>query len=140
MSNPRSHSDALDPFPTATTYQLYARVRIGAGGANDDSLLYAASFGQKSVTNNSDWVVVNNTVSVGFTNSTDVVTGGGTAGTGVWKWINLSKFTNKTGFAVSAGSLTQTFQIGSREDGFNVDKVVFAAAYDTFTVSQLDGL
>ena len=55
---------------------------------------------------------------VGFTNSTDVVTGGGTLGSGTWKWINLSQFTSQTGFTVSAGNLPQTFQIGATRKWF----------------------
>ena len=45
------------------------------------------------------------TAGVGFANSTDVVTGAGTLGSGMWKWINLSQFTSQSGFTVSAGSL-----------------------------------
>src|SRR6185503_7234351 len=34
-------------FPEAGTYDLYARIRIGAGTAGDDSLVYANGFGPK---------------------------------------------------------------------------------------------
>ena len=125
-------------FPTADTYQLYARIYVGAGTFNDDSMFYAASFGTKNATLNSDWVLVNGLSAAGFNNSTDVVTGGGTLGSGVWKWINLSQFTGQAGFTVSAGNLTQTFQIGARENGLNLDKFVFGSANDTFTVANLD--
>ena len=125
-------------FPSADTYQLYARVRVGPGTFNDDSLFYAASFGNKSVTLNSDWVLVNGLAAVGFSNSTDVVTGGGTLGSGMWKWINLSQFTSQTGFIVTAGNLTQTFQIGARENGLDLDKFAFGSAGTAFSVSNLD--
>ena len=125
-------------FPTAGIYQLYARVRVGAGGANDDSLFYASSFGTKSPTTDSDWRLVNGLGSIGFSNSTDVVSGAGTLGTGIWKWINLSQFTGQPGFTVSAGNLTQTFQIGARENGLDLDKFVFGTAGYTFTVAELD--
>ncbi len=125
-------------FPTAATYQLYARIYVGPGTFNDDSMFYAASFGTKNPTLNSDWVLVNGLASVGFNNSADVVTGGGTLGSGVWKWVNLSQFTSQPGFTVSAGNLTQTFQIGARENGLNLDKFVFGSTNDTFTVANLD--
>jgi O-glycosyl hydrolase len=125
-------------FPAAGTYQLYARIRVGAGGASDDSLFYASSFGTKNPTLNSDWILANGLASVGFSNSTDVVTGGGSLGTGMWKWINLSQFTSQSGFTVSAGNLAQTFQIGARENGLSIDKFVFGTAANAFTVADLD--
>jgi uncharacterized repeat protein (TIGR03803 family) len=125
-------------FPSAGTYQLYARVRVGPNGFNDDSMFYASSFGSKSPTLNSDWVLVNGLAGVGFSNSTDVVTGGGTLGSGMWKWINLSQFAGSVSFTVSAGSLTQTFQIGARENGLDMDKFAFGTWGTSFTVSNLD--
>ncbi len=128
----------LVTFPSAGTYQLYARVRVGPDTFNDDSLFYATGFGTKSPVNNADWILVNGLGRAGFSNGTDVVTGGGTLGSGMWKWVNLSQFTGQAGFTVNAGSLTQTFQIGAREDGLDMDKFVFGTASDTFTVSHLD--
>jgi uncharacterized repeat protein (TIGR03803 family) len=125
-------------FPAAGTYQLYARVRVGPDTFNDDSLFYASSFGSKSPTLNSDWILVNGLAAAGFSNSTDVVTGGGSLGSGMWKWINLSQFTSQTGFTVSAGNLTQTFQIGARENGLDMDKFAFGTVGTSFTVSNLD--
>jgi len=75
-------------FPSAGTYQFYARVLVGPGGFNDNSMFFAASFGSKSPTLSSDWILVNGLAAVGFSNSTDVVTGGGTLGSGMWKWFN----------------------------------------------------
>ncbi len=66
------------------------------------------------------------------------MTGGGGAGTQVWKWINLSQLTGNAGFTVSAGNLTQTFQIGARENGLDMDKFLFGMATNTFTVAELD--
>lgn len=125
-------------FPAAGTYHLYARLRVGAGGYDDDSLFYAGSFGAKSPALSSDWILVNGLAGVGFSNSTDVVTGGGTLGSGMWKWINLSQFTGQQGFTVSAGNLTQTFQIGARENGLDLDKFAFGPAGYSFTVANLD--
>jgi uncharacterized repeat protein (TIGR03803 family) len=125
-------------FPAAGLYQLYARLRTGPGTFNDDSLFYAASFGSKSPTLNADWVFVNGLAAAGFSNRTDVVTGGGSLGSGMWKWINLTQFTSQSGFTVSAGSLTQTFQIGARENGLDFDKFAFGTVGTAFTVSNLD--
>ena len=125
-------------FPAPGTYQLYARVLVGPGGFNDDSLFYANGFGIKSPITTTDWILVNNLANVGFTLDTDTVTGGGSAGAQVWKWLNLSQFAPGPTFTVTAGNLTQTFQIGAREDGLAIDKFVFGTAGYTFTVSDLD--
>ncbi len=125
-------------FPEPGVYQLYARVRTGVDTFNDDSLFYATSFGSKSATLNSDWMLVNGLAGVGFSNQADVVTGGGTLGSGMWKWINLSQFTSQAGFIVGAGNLTQTFQIGARENGLDLDKFGFGTAGVSLAVSNLD--
>ena len=128
-------------FPAEGTYDLYARVRVGAGAANDDSLFYGNGFGAKAPANAADWILCNNLAGVGFTSSGDIVTGGGSAGTGVWKWINLSQFNGgeaPVNYTVAAGNLTQTFQIGGREDGFDIDKFVFGTTGTSFAVSNLD--
>lgn len=125
-------------FPEAGLYQLYARLRVGSGGYNDDSMFYASSFGAKNPALNSDWVFVNGLAGVGFSNSTDVVTGSGSIGGGIWKWVNLSQLANQAGSTVTSGSLTQTFQIGGRENGLDLDKFVFGTSGISFTVSNLD--
>lgn len=128
-------------FPVAGTYDLYARIRVGAGGANDDSLFYAKGFGAKSPTTAADWILANNVWSVGFTNAADIVTGAGAIQTGVWKWINLSQFNGGAApinFTVPAGNLTQTFQIGGREDGLDFDKFAFGTTGTSLAVSNLD--
>jgi hypothetical protein len=125
-------------FPSAGTYELYARVRVGPGAFNDDSMFFASSFGVKSVTVNSDWILVNGLAAAGFNNGTDIVTGGGALGNGIWKWINLSQFAAQTPVSVVAGNLTQTFQIGAREEGLDLDKLVFGSSSETFTVADLD--
>ncbi len=125
-------------FPAAGNYHLYARVRVGPGVGDDDSFFFGNGFGAKSPTSGSDWVMVNNLWNVGFANPADVVTGAGTAGSQVWKWINVSLFTGRPGFVVSDGNLTQTFQIGGREDGLDLDRFVFGDTNSTFTVADLD--
>lgn len=132
-------------FPVAGTYNLYARMRIGVGGFNDDSMFYGNGFGAKSATTDNDWQLVNGLASGGFTAANDVVSGNGAAGNQVWKWVNLSQF-NPSGsatetpitFTVPSGNLAQTFQIGAREDGLELDTFVFGIASNTFTVTDLD--
>ena len=125
-------------FPTAGTYQLYAHVRVGPGGFSDDSLFYGNGFGLKSPTNAPDWIVVNGLASAGFSNPPDIVTGGGTLGSGVWKWINLSLFAPGPSFTVTTTNLSQTFQIGARETGLDLDAFVFGLNSYTYAVSNLD--
>jgi O-glycosyl hydrolase len=128
-------------FPAAGSYRLLARVRVGAGGPNDDSLFLGASFGAKSPTLASDWKTINNFSGLGFANSSDTVatTLDGTAGTGVWKWLDLTKLSGLGSFTVDASALTQTLDIGGREDGLDIDKLVFAPAANVYTVADLDG-
>ena len=126
-------------FPGPGTYNLYARVRVNAGASTDDSLFYGNGFGVKSPTLNTDWVLVNNLWNVGYAaGDTNVVLGGGTVTTLVWKWINLTAFAPGPTFTVTAGNLTQTFQIGARETGLEMDKFVFGTSGYTFTVADLD--
>jgi hypothetical protein len=123
-------------FPAAGTYELYARLRLGPDTFNDDSLFFGNGFGTKSPTTPGDWYLANGIG--GFASHTDVVTGGGTATSGVWKWINLSQKVGQTGFAVTVGNLAQILQIGAREDGLDIDKLVFGTSGYTFTVAELD--
>jgi glucuronoarabinoxylan endo-1,4-beta-xylanase len=123
---------------TSGQYRLFARVRIGPGGANDDSLYLGAGFGEKDPTLGSDWRAINNLAGVGFSSPSAVVAGtGGSAGIGVWKWIDLSAFAGRE-FTVGASALTQILDIGGRESGFDIDKIVFAPARNTLTVADLD--
>jgi glucuronoarabinoxylan endo-1,4-beta-xylanase len=132
-------------FPAAGTYNLYARMRVGPGGFNDDSMFYGNGFGTKSPTSDADWITVNGLAAAGFTGANDIVTGVGSAGNQVWKWVNLSQFDVPGSgseapitFTVPAGNLTQTFQIGAREDGLDLDKFAFAPTGYNFTVANLD--
>jgi len=132
-------------FPEAGTYRLYARVRVGPGGVFDDSFLYANGFGVKSVSTAVDWITVSGVDSRGFVNPTDLVTVGGTAASNVWKWINVSQDTGSSGetpitFTVVPGDLSQVFQIGGKEDGFDMDKFVFGLTGTTLTVADLDAV
>lgn len=128
-------------FPTAQTYDLYVRVRIGASSFDDDSFYYGNGFGEKVATNNNDWIRVNGIANIGSADADEVVSGDGEAQGGVWKWINLSEFTGDETpavFTVQEGQLTQVIQIGAREDGLDIDKIAFARSDYFFTVSNLD--
>ncbi|RZK59052.1 MAG: hypothetical protein EOO59_07965 [Hymenobacter sp.] len=129
-------------FAAAGTYDLYARIRVGPNGANDDSFYYGTTLGAKSPTTGADWVNCNNLFNIGYTTATNVVDGAGGGATGVWKWVNLSQYSfggaALVSFTVPAGALTQTFQIGAREDGLDFDKFVFGLKGTYFTVANLD--
>ncbi len=128
-------------FPEAQNYDLYVRCRVGSGSFDDDSFFYGNGFGEKTPSSGDDWIRVNGIPNLGFTGATEVVTGDGGAGTGIWKWINLSEFSGDetpAQFSVSEGNLTRIFQIGAREDGLDIDKVAFARAEYFFTVENLD--
>ena len=128
-------------FPGPGSYDLYARVRIGSGAANDDSFFYGNGFGSKLPADDTNWITVNQLSGVGYTGATEVVAGAGGGQQQVWKWLNLSAFNGgeaPISFTVPAGSLTQTFQIGAREDGLDIDRFVFGETGRFFTVANLD--
>ncbi|MGA2556344.1 MAG: hypothetical protein ABSG04_08725, partial [Verrucomicrobiota bacterium] len=69
--------------------------------------------------------------------------GGGSLGSGVWKGINRSQYQDSSSgspltITVPAGNLSQTFQMGAREEGLDMDKSVFGAAVCSFTVANPD--
>ena len=132
-------------FPAAGTYELYARIRVGPAGANDDSYFYGNGFGVKTVAatgSDGDWILANNLNNVGDTASNTIVTGSGSIATnGIWKWLDMSRFNGGEApvfFTVPAGGLTQTFQIGGRENGLDFDKFVFGPTGYYFTVKNLN--
>ncbi|MCX7797169.1 MAG: endo-1,4-beta-xylanase [Melioribacter sp.] len=131
-------------FPDSGRYNLFLRVRVGSGGYNDDSFFYARGFGIKRDTARADWVFVNGLGGAGFSNPSDVVNDVGTVGSNVWKWVNVSKNTYSGAlghvFYVSLDSLTKVFQIASREDGLDIDKIAFGKANLLFTVANLDSV
>ena len=129
-------------FADSGHYSLYAHVLVGPGGFDDDSFFYGRGFGEKSDTASADWVFVNGLAAAGFSDSSDVVDGPGTSGSQVWKWVNISQNTYSgvpgDTFYVSPDSLIRTFQIGSREDGLEIDKLAFGKSNLYYTVEDLD--
>jgi endo-1,4-beta-xylanase len=131
-------------FPSAGTYELYARLRVGPGTFNDDSMYYGSGFGIKNVAADNDWVRVNGLANAfGYTLPTDRVLGAGSAAGNVWKWTKLSAFPfdeTPITFSVDASGLTQTFQLAGREDGLWLDKLAFGQQGVFFTVANLDNV
>jgi endo-1,4-beta-xylanase len=128
-------------FPDSGTYDLYARILVGPNGYDDDSYFYGNGFGSKNVATDGDWIRANGIASGGYSSSTAVVDGSGSAQTLVWKWINMSKYKGDAipvNFRVERSALTQTFQIGGRETGLYFDKFVFGRSGLYFTVSNLN--
>ncbi|PAP75275.1 hypothetical protein BSZ37_01860 [Rubrivirga marina] len=128
-------------FPAPGTYTAFVRVYVGAGAFNDDSFLLASGPGMQDPTAAAGWVVVNGLAAGGFSAPGDVVAGAGTLGAGVWKWVRASAFPNNPAddyITVAAGDLTQTIQIGGREDGLWFDKIAFGLSGEAYTVADLD--
>lgn len=128
-------------FADSGTYKFYARIRVGSNTFDDDSYYYANGFGTKNPSQDDDWIICNNLASAGYTISDDVVEETGDAASGIWKWVAFSDFTgyeDPITFRVELGELTKTFEIGAREDGFEVDKIAFGREGIYYTVDNLD--
>ncbi len=120
-------------FPAAGSYSLYARIWVGANGFNDDSLFHATGFGAKQPDAAADWAMTNGLAAAGYSAPGDIVDGGGSAGSGEWKWIRLGGPLN-----VPEGALEQGYQLAGREDGLHIDRLVFAPAELSLSVAELE--
>ena len=131
-------------FPDSGNYNLFARLRVGSGNYDDDSFFYGNGFGAKNDTSNSDWVFINGLASGGYSDPSAWVDAAGSLGSSVWKWVNVSKNTYSgvpgVVFYVHPDSLTKTFEIASREDGLDIDKVAFGKNWLYYTVQNLDSV
>lgn len=127
-------------FPQAGTYLLYARVYVGENTFVDDSFFYGKWFGALPVGSDYHWIAVNGLANPsGYTAADDKIQLGGTATSGVWKWVRLNGFNGGSPiFTVSEGALTQTFSFAGRDDGLRIDKFAFGPRGILFTVDQLD--
>jgi len=128
-------------FPDSGTYALFGRLRVGPNTYDDDSYFYGNGFGTKDFSNADDWILGNGLAAGGFSEPDDLVSGTGSAANNVWKWVNFADFDGgepPITFRVELGTLTQTFEIGSREDGLDIDKFAFARADYYYTVTNLD--
>jgi endo-1,4-beta-xylanase len=129
-------------FKDSGFYSLFVRLRVGPGSFDDDSFFYGRGFGEKDDTASVDWVFVNGLASGGFSDSSDVVYDAGTVGANVWKWVNVTRNTYSgaagDSFYVNLDNLTKTFQLASREDGLDFDKIAFGKTSLYYTVKNLD--
>ncbi|MEJ2003874.1 MAG: endo-1,4-beta-xylanase [Cyclobacteriaceae bacterium] len=130
-------------FDAPGTYALYTKVRVGPNGADDDSFYFASGFGEKTPDADEDWIRVNN-IGNGAAAAGDYVLSPSEnlVGNGIFKWINASQTgegdAGGTFFVVEDGNLTQTYQIGSRENGLDIDKIAFGNADLFYTVANLE--
>jgi endo-1,4-beta-xylanase len=129
-------------LPAAGEYELYARVRIGAGGGGDDSLFYGNGFGEKDPLLDTDWIIANGLSNVGYSQPEQIVAGAlGLPLEPGFRWINLSEFDGGEAplrFTVTEDALAQTLQLGAREDGLVIDKLAFVESAVSQTVAELD--
>jgi hypothetical protein len=130
-------------FEAPGIYDLYVKCRVGPGAWEDDSFYFASSFGTRPADNAADWIRVNN-IGNGAADPDEYVQSPeeNSAGNEIFKWINASETgegaAGGTLFVVEADSLTQIFQIGSRENGLDIDKIAFGNADLFYTVSNLE--
>jgi hypothetical protein len=117
-------------FPEAGTYDFYARLMIEdqlnpQAAADNDSMFYANVFGTVPANSNAYWQQCNGLDMNPFDE---------------YGWFNLTAATGYGGtgvtFTVPEGELTQTFQVGAREDGLRMDAFVFTTM--PLTDQQLD--
>ncbi|MEO8177207.1 MAG: endo-1,4-beta-xylanase [Deltaproteobacteria bacterium] len=138
LTDPRVSSQAVG-LPAPGEYEIYARVRIGPEGGNDDSFFVnLPSAGAPS------WQNVNGIAGYDVQGSPRYQEGaivgafGGNSAPGVWRWALLDGLR----WVAAAGELSQTFSFATREDGLDIDKFAFALVGDGYTVgfttSQLD--
>jgi endo-1,4-beta-xylanase len=118
-SDPFTVSYSLDV--PAGTYDVYVRARIGNNNANDDSFFWASSFGDADPTVAGDWVIAN-----GLGGENVPV---GSSGPFGWS--------TPRGTITSAGGTVQ-WEIGAREDGFDIDAFALVPTGQTVTATELD--
>ena len=125
-------------FAETGTYDLFARIRVGANNYNDDSFFIGNGFGSRSATTPSDWRMINGIVNTGYSDPSDVVDGGESTGVLTWKWMNVSEYLGGFTFTVEDADSQYTFQYGAREDGLDLDKIAFGKASLYYMVDNLE--
>ena len=123
-------------FAEAGTYDLYARVWIGATAGADDSFFYGNGFGtQASLTASANWVHIN-----GLYDTQEPK-----GNIEKYVWINFSQAkgadwawgeSGVSFLVTSAGA--RTIQVGAREDGLRFDAFAFGTSGETFSEEELD--
>jgi hypothetical protein len=103
------------------TYDVYIRGRVGPGGANDDSFFYAKAFGDTDPAGGSAvWQIQNGIGAKGVPSGSF----------GVWS-VALDS-------AVTSAGGTLQWEIGAREDGFDMDAFALVPTGQTVTDADLD--
>jgi endo-1,4-beta-xylanase len=125
-------------FPEAGEYQIYARVRIGPDGGDDDSFFVDIGVDAPS------WSTANGLRGepvqgqTGYQQGRVITDVTGQTTTGVWMWVLLDDIV----YTAADGQLTRTVGVATREDALHIDKLAFALigdGYTTgFTTDQLD--
>ena len=100
------------------TYDVYVRARVGPGNPNDDSFFYANSFGDADPTASGDWVTLNGANAAGVP-------------IGSFGWSDALPTVTSTGGTVQ-------WEIGAREDGFDMDAFALVTSGQVVTDSELD--
>lgn len=109
---------SLGTLGAGTTWDMYARIRVGAGAYDDDSFFIADQFGESSV----GWLLAN-----GFQDAGAV--GGGFARQN-FAWVKVAGaggFITQNAYSAGAGG-DMKFMITSREDGLDLDTFAFVTA------------
>lgn len=122
-------------FPSSGEFSLYARVRIGENGSDDDSF-YAPS----SLRSQNDWVMINSISGQivpgepGYSPGS-IVGNSDVSTTSVFMWVKVPEIV----YRVETDGVF-TFRYASREDGLDIDKFAFAPSDLSFTVEQLENM
>ena len=107
----------------AGTYDVYVRARVGAGGATDDSLFLAKAFGDADATVIAEWHKIN---------GAGAWVGGYPATAPDFGWGQVN------GLTVTSAGGAVTWEIGAREDGFDVDAFALVSTGQSVTDNDLD--
>jgi len=121
----------------AGTYDLYARIYVGGGTGDDDSIFIGNGFGAKAIDTGDDWIRVNNLQE--DANSYQTPEGDEFVNETAYQWLKFSTQVTQDEAVpqfVSTGA-TETFIIGHREDGFRVDAFAFVSDGETPSSAQL---
>jgi len=124
-------------FPEAGTWVVFARVRIGPQGANDDSFYVDTDLGDET-----QWGLVNGISGAvapgepGYdADDAPYVGVGGNSSTETWLWTKVPDLE----YVVDEGNLAVTFNYAGREDGLDIDKFAIAKPDYNFTTAQIEG-
>src|SRR5690606_24417390 len=87
------------------------------------------------------WAVANNLANAAQPTPDTLVRRVGQAPPGSWNWVNLSSSSNPFApvrLEVPRAGATLVFELATREDGLDIDKLAFGPARITHTARELD--